>query len=217
MIAVKTLNPDAPDLHLAAAEELAELREQFEREHCVRLRGLVQPPLLEQMINRVGEATFEERLHGEIGSEESMEGGATLAMLLLVANDERLFDAIRAITGCGPIGCFDGRVYRLVPGTGHHDSWHSDMDGNRMIAMSVNLTPEPYDGGVLQIRERDSEEIVHEEPAPDPGDAVIFRLAEELRHRVTSVQGEVPRIAFAGWFKARPTLLSVVRGGDWSS
>jgi hypothetical protein len=216
LIAVKTLNPDAPDLRLGSADELAELREQFDREHCVRLRGLIQPPLLEQIINRVGEATFEDRRHGEIGSEECMQSGTTLAMLLLVANDERLFDAIRTITGCGPIGCFDGRVYRLVPGTGHYDSWHSDMADNRMIAMSVNLTPKPYDGGVLQIRERDSEEIVHEEPAPETGDAVIFRLAEELRHRVTTVQGEVPRTAFAGWFKARPTLLSVVRGGDWS-
>jgi hypothetical protein len=217
MIAVKTLNPDTPDLRLGSADDLAALRNQFDREHCVRLRGLIQPPLLEQIINRVGEAAFEERRHGEIGSEECMEGGTTLAMLLLVANDERLFDAIRTITGCGPIGCFDGRVYRLVPGTAHHDSWHSDMDGNRMIAMSVNLSPQPYDGGVLQIRERDSDQIVHEESAPDPGDAIIFRLAEELRHRVTRVQGEVPRTAFAGWFKARPTLLSVVRGGNWSS
>jgi hypothetical protein len=217
MIAVKALNPNAPDLRIGSAEELAELREHFDREHCVRLRGLIQRALLDQIIGRVEEAKFEERRHGEIGSEESMEGGTTLALLLLVANDKRLFDAIRTITGCGPIGCFDGRVYRLVPGTGHHDSWHSDMDGNRMIAMSVNLSRQPYDGGVLQIRERDSEEIVHEEPAPNPGDAVIFRLAEELRHRVTSVQGDVPRTAFAGWFKARPTLLSVVRGGDWSS
>jgi 2OG-Fe(II) oxygenase superfamily len=217
MIAIKALNSNGPDLRLGSAEELAELREHFEREHCVRLRGLIQRPLLEQIIGRVDEATFEERRHGEIGTEECMKGGTTLALLLLVANDERLFDAIRTITGCGSIGCFDGRVYRLVPGTGHHDSWHSDMDGNRMIAMSVNLSPVPYDGGVLQIREQDSGEIVHEEPAPDPGDAIIFRLAEELRHRVTQVEGDVPRTAFAGWFKARPTLLSVLKGGDWSS
>ena len=132
-------------------------------------------------------------------------------MLLLVANDERFRamlqsrDADRSATSMV--------ASWLVPGTAHHDSWHSDMDGNRMIAMSVNLTPKPYDGGVLQIRRSDSEEIVHEEPAPDPGDAVIFRLAEELRHRVTSVQGEVPRTAFAGWFKSSPTLLSVVGAG----
>jgi hypothetical protein len=146
-----------------------------------------------------------------------MEANSTLATLLLAANDARLFGVIREISGCGAIGCFDGRVYRLAADSGHHDSWHSDVADNRMIAMSVNLSPEHYEGGVLQIRERDSEEILHQEPAPDPGDAIIFRLDESLRHRVTAVEGEVPRTAFAGWFKSRPSFAEVLQGAGWSA
>jgi hypothetical protein len=86
-----------------------------------------------------------------------------------------------------------------------------------MIAMSVNLSTEPYEGGVLQIRERESKEVLHEEPSPSPGDAIIFRLDESLRHRVTAVEGEVGRTAFAGWFKSRPSFAAVLSGAGWSA
>jgi hypothetical protein len=86
-----------------------------------------------------------------------------------------------------------------------------------MVAMSVKLGSDPYQGGVLQIRDQRHGEIVHEQPPVDPGDAVIFRLGEDLRHQVTAVEGTVPRTAFAGWFKSRPSFLSVLRGGQWSA
>src|SRR5690349_13302881 len=91
MIAVNTLNPDAPDLHLGSARELSEVREQFDVQHCVRLSRFLRPPLLDRIMDRVGEATFDERRHGDIGSEECMQPGTTLALLLLIANDARLF------------------------------------------------------------------------------------------------------------------------------
>jgi hypothetical protein len=90
------------------------------------------------------------------------------------------------------------------------------MADHRMVAMSVNLAREPYTGGVLQIRDERSGEIVHEQPPVDRGDAVVFRLAESLRHQVTPVKGEVARTSFAGWFKSRPTFRSILKGAEWS-
>jgi len=217
MIGIRGVGPNVPEFSSGSPAELAELRERFEGEHCVRVAGFLQPELFARIVRGVQSASFYERSHGEIGQEGCMEPNSTLATLLLAANDERLFRVIREITGCGPIGRVHGRVYRLDPDTRHHDSWHSDMADNRMIAMSVNLSHEAYTGGVLQIRERDSEEIVHEEPCPDAGDAIIFRLDESLRHRVTAVDGDVPRTAFAGWFKSQPSFAAVLKGGGWSA
>ena len=50
-----------------------------------------------------------------------------------------------------------------------------------------------------------------------PGDAVIFRIAEHLRHRVSPVTGGTHRVAFAGWFKSSPSFRSVVAGGSWNA
>jgi hypothetical protein len=74
--------------------------------------------------------------------------------------------------------------------------------------MSVNLGRQIYSGGVLQIRESESGRIVHEVANTGFGDAVVFRLSHGLKHRVTDVQGGVPREAFAGWFKSEPEFLS---------
>jgi len=217
MISVRGLTPTVPDLSVGDEAEIEALRERFARDHCVRLEGFLDRELRDEIVAGIEGADFYERSHGKIGTEGCMEANPTLTRLLLLANDPRLFELIRRITGCGEIGCFDGRVYRISPAADHSDSWHSDMADHRMIAMSVNLSPIPYDGGALEIRDERSGEIVHTESAPALGDAVIFRLAEELRHRVMPVEGTVPRTAFAGWFKSQPDFLSVLRGAGWSA
>jgi hypothetical protein len=181
------------------------------------LRGFFQPRLLDELLPAVERSGFRPRAHGHIGTEDSMAAGGALAWLLLAANDPRLFELISEVTGCGAIGCFDGRVYRLDPARGHGDSWHSDVGDNRLVAMSVNLTTEPFDGGLLQIRDQLSGEVTAEVGGTAPGDAVIFRIAERLRHRVSQVKGDVPRIAFAGWFKSAPSFGSVLAGGPWTA
>ena len=37
-----------------------------------------------------------------------------------------------------------------------------------------------------------------------PGDAVLFRVREDLQHRVMPLEGTGARTAFAGWFRSRP-------------
>lgn len=193
------------------------LRSQFRERDCAVLRDFLQPALLEELLPRVEQSGFRPRAHGHIGTEDSMEVGGPLAALLLAANDPRLFEFVMDVTGCGAIGCFDGRVYRLDPARGHGDSWHSDVGDNRLVAMSVNLTTERYEGGLLQIRDQLSGEVTAEVGGTELGDAVIFRIEERLRHRVSPVKGDVPRIAFAGWFKSAPSFRSVLAGGRWTA
>jgi len=196
------------------AKNLESLRARFNRQNYFRLPSLVEPELLDFIQVQIARAEFYERVHEGIASNKElcMMQNSAFAALLLLMNDEKLFQIVQDITQCGPIGCFEGRIYRVIPGQGHHDSWHSDMAEHRLVGMSLNLSRELYYGGILQIRERESGKLVSEVANVGVGDAVIFRLSDNLQHRITDVEGEAAKTAFAGWFRARPGFLSLLKG-----
>jgi hypothetical protein len=202
---------------LGSSDEIAVLREAFRRDYCVLLPGFFDAGFTDEISHAIQQAAFYHRQHGKIGSEGCMEANPTLARLLFAINDPRVFGAIDAITGCGSIGCFDGRVYRLGASGSDGDSWHNDLGDNRLVALSVNVGIEPYLGGELQIRDVRSGEIVNCVRNADPGDAVLFRISPDLEHQVTPVEGSSPRTAFAGWFKSRPSFRAVIEGAGWSA
>ena len=203
----------------ASAADLARLRGEFDRTHCVRLRGLFDRDLLRQLVPRIESGRFDDFLHeyeaGEvrvrIKKEVCLQDAATVSLLNLLPNDRWFFEAVEAITGCGHIGCFHGRVYRMLPASDHHDSWHSDAADHRIVSMSVNLGPEPFQGGELRIREIATGRIVHEVANTGLGDAILFRIAPDLDHSVADVVGTVPKTAFAGWFESEPDFATWVR------
>jgi len=195
-----------------STEALALLRLQFARQHYIRLPELLEPELVDFLQEQIDRGKFYERVHEGIESNKElcMAGNTAFGALLLLMNDEKLFELIQDVTQCERIRCFEGRVYRVIPGHGHHDSWHDDIGENRLVAMSINLSNVPYAGGSLQIRERASGEIIEVENA-GIGDAVIFRLSPRLQHRITDVQGQAPKTAFAGWFRARPNFSALLK------
>jgi hypothetical protein len=194
-------------VYSGSATDLARLRREFDRQHCSRLPRLLEHSLLALVQQQLEQATFEERRHKGVGVELCMQQNVAAGLLHFLANDPALFKLVRELTGCGPIGCFTGRVYRIFPESGHYDNWHKDTIEQRMIAMSINLSTEVYSGGLLQLRHTSSEQILYQIANTGPGDAIIFRLAEDLYHRVTSVQGTAAKTAFAGWFRSQPQFL----------
>ena len=195
-------------------ERLDELRKQFDREHYVRLPELLEPSLLSFIQTEIERGEFYERTHAGIESNKElcMKQNGVYGALLLFMNDERLFRVIRSITRCDPIGCFEGRVYQVIPGRGHHDAWHSDMADDRLVAMSINLSAEVYAGGALQIRDSASGRIISEAHNVGRGDSIVFRLSPQLQHRITEMEGTARKTAFAGWFRAKPDFLSLLKG-----
>jgi hypothetical protein len=195
------------------AEDLGALRAQFDRQHYLKLPELLGPELLDVLQTKVHQGEFYERVHEDIGSNKElcMASNSASAALLFLVNDKKLFQIIQAVTQCDQIGCFQGRVYRVNPGCGHHDSWHNDIGEHRLVGMSINLSREIYSGGMLQIRDHASGEIVCEATNDGIGDAVIFRLSHRLQHRITDVEGTASKTAFAGWFRAQPDFLTLLR------
>lgn len=190
-----------------------ELGTQFELHNYFRLPGLLEPGLLDLIQGQIDRAEFRERVHERIGSNKELclTESTAFGALLFLMNDEKLFQVIQEVTRCYRIGCFEGRVYRVNPGPDHHDSWHNDIGDDRLVGMSINLSRETYGGGVLQIRDHDSGEIISEAPNTGPGDAIVFRLSRDLQHRVTEVNGKTSKTAFAGWFRAQPDFSSLLK------
>ena len=188
----------------------ARLADQFRRQHCVRLPQLVEPRLLGRIQRAIEHGDFRERAHGSVATELCMEADASVGLLHFLVNDPGVYRLIEVISGCLPVRCFSGRVYRHLPGQ-HQHSWHGDLSQDRQIGMSVNLSPDVYEGGTFEIRDVDTEQMFAAIANVGFGDAIIFRLAPTLEHRVTQVRGARPKTAFAGWFQPSPDYLATLR------
>ena len=190
-----------------STRDLERLRREFDRYHCIRLPQLLEPELWTWIQRLIPRSRFRAllQLQGDCKELCMAREDPVLAILDFLANDPRLFGLIRQMTGCGPIARFAGRVYRMVPGKGHTDAWHDDVGNYYLVAMSVNLSPGIYRGGILQIRDKRSKRILSEVANTGFGDAVLFKLSEDLEHRLTDVEGPSSKTAYAGWFRSRPS------------
>ena len=201
--------------------DIERARSDFEKQDWVRL-----PAVLDRELwNIIQEQLAASNLEGKTASIYPAFNVSDGALLVLL-NSPQLFKIIEQITGCGHIGCLRGRIYRIVPGASHYDDpthyqrpyeiltgWHTDLNGTRLLALSINLNTAPYQGGTLSIREAKTRRILCEVTNPGFGDAVLFRIDERLEHRVSDVEGTVAKIAFSGWFESQPDYRTLLAEG----
>ena len=188
----------------AGDAELASIADEFARCHVVRLPAFTSPDLLRLLRARLQEAVFRPRIEDGVEVEETLEDANLAALCHFLLNDPRLLELVGRITRSGPLSDFLGRVYRRrsarQPGEHYYD-WHNDLTEGRRIGLSLNLSDGRYEGGSLQLRDQRSQAIIAQVSNTNAGDAVLFRVADELEHRVLPVVGEVARTTLAGWFR----------------
>ena len=181
--------------------DLRALRAQYQRDHYVILPKLIEPSLFAEIVRRVESAPCVPREDDGIVLQSIIEDPLTYHLLQFLISGPEFQRLVQRITGCRRIADFEGRIYRLNPSTGERLVWHTDVCDHRMVTFSLNLSAREYSGGTLQIRRRDSQEILQEVRNTGPGDALLMRVAKKLCHRVLPVEGDVPRTALAGWFR----------------
>jgi hypothetical protein len=195
---------------VADREDVERLRIQFAEMHWVRLTSLLEQQLLSRVLSDIEQGNWRESGAARFYSESNLEPGPALSLLKFVTNSPKFLEVISEITGCDSLNWFDGRVYRMQSNAGHKDEWHNDTGKNRQVAMSLNLSPRGYGGGVLQMREAKSHRMIAEIANTGLGDAVLFRLSKDLEHYVTDVQAGEPKTAFAGWFSAEEGMMELL-------
>jgi len=195
-----------------AESDLERARADFEQQDWFRLPAILDREMWETTQEQLGASNFEEKT-ASLYRELNVSNSALPFALLLLLNNAQLFKIIEQITGCGHVGCFRGRIYRNLPGANHHVAWHTDLNETRLVALTINLNPEPYQGGVLTIREAKTGRILCELTNSGFGDAILFRIDERLEHRVSDVEGRVAKTALAGWFESGPDYRTLLADG----
>jgi len=198
--------------------DIERARAEFEQQDWVRL-----PAVLDgELWNMIQEQLAASNLEGKTASIYPAFNVSDSTLVLLL-NNPRLFKIIEQITGCGQIGCLRGRIYRIVPGANPHDEinnyreiltgWHTDLNGTRRVALSINLNTEPYRGGVFRLRETKTGRMLCELINSGFGNAILFRIDERLEHHVSEVEGTVTKTAFSGWFESEPDYRTLLAEG----
>lgn len=181
---------------------LQALNAQFARERMLRLPGFFGGDLLSTVTRRLRQARFNERVATRVfppAVDLKLDDADLLGVLHFVLNDPAVIRFVASVSSTEPTG-FVGSVYRIAPGMGHRDSWHSDVDGNRLVALTLNLSEETFEGGELEMRENGQRRPLWRVANTGAGDALLFAIAPNLKHRIRPMQGHTPKTAFAGWF-----------------
>ena len=189
---------------VSSADDFAALQKEFVEQHWLQLPNFLDTGLLKLIEKKLHETEYcvVDRVTGvEL---RPIDCTAYLATELLL-NSPKLFRAIEQITGCERIACFSGRIYQRPASSTYFNRWHTDItDEGRMIALSVNLNAEPYEGGALQIRSAKTHKILSEVYNRGYGDAIIFPVDGKFEHRVGEVESGAAKTALAGWFRSKP-------------
>jgi hypothetical protein len=186
---------------LTDPRDIEHRKAEFREKHCVILPTLLEPKLLDFLLERLERGRWCDNVNEGVGREIVLDDAPARGLLHFGLNAPVFLDTVQEIAGCGPLTRFDGRVYRFIPNSDHHAVWHRDLE-NGLIGLSMNLSKSGYEGGIFQLRERQTQRMLAEIANTGWGDAMLFRISKQLEHRVTEVMGENSKTAFAGWFSS---------------
>ncbi len=191
---------------LASDAVIEAARTEFAARHHLVLPGLLDAELREWLVQRVEAAEFDTFVHRGTGAVDlGMRPDPALDAVRFLLSDPVVLRAVERVTDSGPLTGFYGRVYRMVEGAQHFDEWHDDLDGDRRVAVSINLGRERFEGGHLLIRDYATRALLADVHNTGLGSVLMFRLGDAFEHNITGVTGPVPKTAFAGWFCSKTT------------
>jgi hypothetical protein len=197
------------DLFNFPSDEMERCRVELLTRPYVKIKNFFTPKLYEMVRPQLERATFKEQLHPTTEGTYSVRDLVTVdwfvGHLKMLLDDEALKAGMARLAGVKSMSHFSGRLYQLTPQSDLYFGWHDDVTEGRKLAISVNLSPELYQGGELQIKDLRSGEIHH---VPNTGicDAVLFKIDSDYMHCVSKVQGNKPKIAMTGWYHAADDL-----------
>ncbi len=173
----------------------------MDQSHGAVFTNVITPRLLDSLLALARSAQFESVVTADFG-DRAVDGRDRTAIPFCVALARpQLLSWIQQVGGCQPIATVEGLLARMLPGD--ILSWHRDaFHGVRRLAVVINLSEQPFEGGRFELRARDTLQPIFAYDHKATGSMMVFRLGPNLQHRVTPVTAGGPRIVFAGWLRA---------------
>ncbi|HTA46535.1 MAG TPA: 2OG-Fe(II) oxygenase [Bryobacteraceae bacterium] len=189
-------------------EDIPRLKQEFAETGCALLPNFLAPGILRRAMEWVQSARFEETQekdeHRGVFGTTLLAPGTEPALFLLkfILNRNDLYRFSEQVTDCEKIANFHGRLHRTTPRAEQHIDWHQDLAEGRTLGICINLSSEPYTGGVLEIRNPEHR-MTAAVGRGNPGDACFFRIDRGWQHRLTPVESGC-RTVGVGWFRTAP-------------
>jgi len=191
LIGTSTTRLSAPHLHAA----------RFASDQALVCNAALDDNLLMLMQRLVMRASFIPEPVEHIGQREMESPGLSGAALTLALRRTPFLRWIEALTQCGPIHTVKGKLAQTRAGTPQALDWHDDLnDGQRRLAITIDLSPAHYEGGLFELCHKSTREVIFRHRHLRPGTALIFRIAPHLVHRLQPVTAGGPRRVYTGWF-----------------
>lgn len=177
------------------------VRQAFDRNQGAVFTGVIEPGLLDIFLWLARSANFEAVSTADFG-DRGIDGRERTAVPMCMAlARSNLLSWLEKVTGCEPITTVEGVLARMQ--RGDILDWHRDaFHGVRRLAVVINLSEMPFEGGRFEMRRPETKETLFSYDHTVPGSVMIFRLGRDLQHRVTPVTAGGPRVAFSGWLRA---------------
>lgn len=172
--------------------------------HAIVCPKALDPLFLAMLLKVSGTAQFAPDPVDRVGHRELETPNLAGAALTLALRQSNLIRWIEETTQCGPLGSMDGRLAQVRPAAGHGLGWHDDLnDPRRRLGITIDLSEQPYEGGLFELRLAKTKEVLLRFRHAAPGTALIFEVSPGLQHRVLPPTSGGPRRVYAGWFLKR--------------
>jgi hypothetical protein len=197
---------------LATAATTAAIRDALATSGGAVFHDVLEPSLLQSLCGVARKAAFRQvdlEAYGLRGNDLSPSSALPFCITLA----RPAFMAwLEAIGGGDRIGHIEGHLVEMKPGNSL--GWHRDAGlGIRRLALVLNLTEQPYQGGEFELRRRAPREPMLTYHAGTTGSLAVFRLGRNLEHQVTQVTSGGPRTTFSAWARGPRCAGDAMRDG----
>jgi len=169
---------------------------------AIALTGLLAPEFRRMLDPALRRPFVEQRVEGAPGMRQVEPGIQPASRALeLALRRAPLLRWLERVAGCGPLIRVEGEVAEHRSGGEDYLSWHQDMHKpGRRLALVIDLSDARYEGGIFELRDRQSKQLLIRHHHDQPGSALLFRIAGNLEHRVLPITSGGPRRVFACGF-----------------
>ena len=192
-----TIASHATTVHADAAA-IAAMRDAVTRFGGLLVPGALAPDLLARFQSLAAHAPLHPVTTDGIAHRDTDLTPSIVLRMCMALVRQSFLDWVSAVTGCPRAAHIEGVLARMK--VGDTVGWHRDAAlGLRHVAMVLILSEAPHEGGRFELRHKsDGRPLMAHQGAP-AGTLALFRIGEDLQHRVTTLTAGGPRVSFFAW------------------